>query len=63
MQTLTYEELARRRGRVGKYGKPVSIGSGAILGRAMEHIDSVAAHMDALPPYLYNHCGSKERPA
>jgi hypothetical protein len=50
MQTLTYEEVARRLGRFNKHNQPAARGLGVILGRAMEHIDSATAPSTA--PYL-----------
>lgn len=50
MQTLTYEEVARRLGRFNKHNQPAARGLGVILGRAMQHIDSATAPSTA--PYL-----------
>jgi hypothetical protein len=52
METLTYEELARRLGRRNKHGQPAGRGLGVVLGRAMELIDRATSHMDSAPPYL-----------
>jgi hypothetical protein len=52
METLTYEELARRLGRLNKHGQPAARGLGFILGRAMEHIDHATSQLNAAPPYL-----------
>lgn len=50
MQTLTYEEVARRLERFNKHNQPAARGLGDILGRAMQHIDSATAPNTA--PYL-----------
>jgi hypothetical protein len=52
MQTISYEELAWRLGRIDKSGNPVSRGMGDILARAMKHIDKTASSLGEQPPYL-----------
>lgn len=60
METLTYEDLAGRLGRLDKYHHPVSIGMGKILGLAMGHVDRATAGMDE-PPYLTTIVVAKSR--
>jgi hypothetical protein len=60
MNTLTYEELALRIGRLDRHRKPVSIGLGGILGRAMEHIDHATIDKGETP-YLTTVVVAKSR--